>query len=151
MNWNTDRSITLSQVCVALFALLLAALDIAAYWVVQWYLLLSRGLDGFPDEVFLLAVIYLCSVFAWILLWRLWKLLGSLKKGLVFTAENVSCLRAASWCCAAVFVICALSALHYVPFAAFSVAAGFMALIVRIIKNVFQQAVGMKSELDLTI
>ena len=30
-------------------------------------------------------------------------------------------------------------------------AAGFMALIVRIVKNIFQQAIDMKSELDLTI
>ena len=29
--------------------------------------------------------------------------------------------------------------------------AGFMALIVRIVKNIFQQAIDMKAELDLTI
>ena len=34
---------------------------------------------------------------------------------------------------------------------AVAIAAGFMALIVRIIKNIFQQAIDMKAELDLTI
>ena len=34
---------------------------------------------------------------------------------------------------------------------AVAVAAAFMALIIRIIKNVFEQAIGMKSELDLTV
>jgi len=151
MNWSTDKSITLSQVCVVLFSALLAALDAAAYWVVQWYLALSRGLDGTGDEIFLLSVLYLCSAGGWILLWNLWRLLGNLKKGHVFVPENVRALRAASWCCAGVFAVCGLGALHYTPFVAFSIAAGFMALIVRIVKNVFQQAVGMKSELDLTI
>ncbi len=32
-----------------------------------------------------------------------------------------------------------------------SIAAGFMALIVRIVKNVFEQAIRMKDELDYTI
>ena len=37
------------------------------------------------------------------------------------------------------------------PFIAVAIAAGFMALLVRIVKNIFQQAIDMKAELDLTI
>ena len=36
-------------------------------------------------------------------------------------------------------------------FLVMAAAAAFMALIVRIVKNVFQQAIAMKSELDLTV
>ena len=36
-------------------------------------------------------------------------------------------------------------------FTAGFIAAGFMALLVRIVKNIFQQAIDMKAELDLTI
>ena len=151
MNWSTDRSIALSQVCTAIFAGLLAALDVGAWWLVRWFLKISLGLEGTGDEIFLLAAVYLCSAFGWLLLWQLWRLLGNMKKSRVFVEQNVRCLRAASWCCAGVFVICGLAAFRYVPFAALSAAAGFMALIVRIVKNVFQQAVAMKSELDLTI
>ena len=39
----------------------------------------------------------------------------------------------------------------YVPFAFLGAAAGFMALIVRVIQIAFAQAVRMKNELDLTI
>ena len=39
----------------------------------------------------------------------------------------------------------------YLPFAFLAVAAGFMALIVRVLKNAFEQAVHMKDELDFTI
>ena len=37
MNWSKDRSIMLSRVCVILFMLLLAALDIGCYWAVRWF------------------------------------------------------------------------------------------------------------------
>ena len=47
--------------------------------------------------------------------------------------------------------VCLVSCLYYLPFIAVAIAAGFMALIVRIIKNIFQQAIDMKAELDLTI
>ena len=47
--------------------------------------------------------------------------------------------------------LCLVSCLYYLPFIAVAIAAGFMALIVRIVKNIFQQAIDMKAELDLTI
>ena len=42
-------------------------------------------------------------------------------------------------------------AVFYLPMVMVAAAAAFMGLIVRIIKNVFQRAIGMKAELDLTI
>ena len=69
----------------------------------------------------------------------------------MFEEENVRILRAVSWCCAGAGLVCLGSTFWYLPFAAVAVAACFMALIVRIVKNVFQQALAMKSELDLTV
>ena len=149
MNWNSDKSITLSRICVALFALLLAALDVGAYWLSGFFVRL-RDMGG--ETVFLLmASLYLCSVFGWIVLWKLWRLLGNIECGGVFTGENVAILRAVSWCCAAVAVICLVSAAYYLPFALVAASSAFMALIVRIVKNVFQQALLMKDELDFTV
>ena len=48
-------------------------------------------------------------------------------------------------------LLCLVSALYYPSFLLITAAAGFMCLIVRVVKNVFQQAIAMKSELDLTI
>ena len=149
MNWTKDKSILLSQVCVAVFALLLAALDIGCYWAVGWFIGL-RGM-AWQTGAALMVTIYLCSVFAWFLLFHLWKLLGNMKSGRVFVEENVRRLRAVSWCCVGAAVICFVSCVYYLPFLFVSVAAAFMALIVRIVKNVFQQANAMKSELDFTV
>jgi hypothetical protein len=46
---------------------------------------------------------------------------------------------------------CAAACPVYLPLSFVSLAAGFMALIVRIVKNVFERAIVMKDELDLTV
>ena len=99
----------------------------------------------------MMLTIYLCSVFGWILLWKLWRLLANIRAQVIFDARNVALLRAVSWCCVGAGLICLVSGVYYLPFAVIAIAAGFMALIVRIVKNVFQQAILMKDDLDLTI
>ena len=79
------------------------------------------------------------------------QLLQNIRAQLVFDAQNVRLLRQVSWCCVGAGAVCLVSCLYYLPFIAVAIAAGFMALIVRIIKNIFQQAIDMKAELDLTI
>lgn len=149
MEWNSDRSICLSRVCVAVFALLLAALDVGAYWFVGFFIRL-RGMSA-PSGLLMMISVYLCSVFGWLVLWRLWRLLANMRLARVFVSENVAHLRVVSWCCAAVAVICLFSSAYYLPFLVAAMAAAFMALIVRIVKNVFQQALRMKDELDFTV
>lgn len=149
MNWSKNSSIELSRACVILFMILLAALDIGCYWAVGWFVRLRLM---HRDSVFLMmATIYLCSGFGWVLLVRLWQLLQNIRAQLVFDMRNVHLLRQVSWCCVGAGAVCLVSCLYYLPFIAAAIAAGFMALIVRIVKNIFQQAIDMKSELDLTI
>lgn len=149
MNWSKNSSIRLSQACVVLFMALLAALDIGCYWAVQWFC--GLRLMARQNVFWMMATLYLCSVFGWVLLWKLWRLLKNIRAQIVFDAQNVKLLRAVSWCCVGAGIVCALSCLYYLPFLLVAVAAGFMALIVRIVKNVFAQAIEMKSELDFTI
>lgn len=149
MKWTEDRSIALSQICLGIFAFLLAALDMGCYWAVGWFISL-RGMP-WQSGLGLMAVIYLCSVFGWLLLHRLWGLLKSMKMGQVFTEENVRRLRWVSWCCAGAAAVCLLGCTFYLPLLFLAMAAGFMALIVRIVKNVFRQAGSMKAELDFTV
>lgn len=148
MNWSKDKSITLSLVCVAVFAALLLALDIFIFRILDYYTDLN---ETWGQGRLLLISIYTGSIPGWITLAELWRLLINIKKGKVFESENVRLMRIVSWCCAAACLICLVSTFWYLPFLVAGVAAGFMALIVRIVKNAFQQAVAMKGELDLTI
>ena len=149
MNWSKDKSVTLSRCCVAVFALCLLTLDIGAYRFAAWFV--QVRLMHWQLGVLLMVSIYSGSVFAWLCLYRLWRLLANIRRGEVFVGANVVHMRVISWCCAAATAICLLSAAYYLPFAFVAVAAGFMALIVRIVKNAFQQAIAMKDELDLTV
>lgn len=150
MNWNENKSVVLSKVCVGGFALLLAALDVGAIWLIP---LVSELLVR-EQCVWLFVLFYLCSVPAWCALWGLWSILANLSKGVVFAAENVRHMRRVSWCCFVVSVLCVLGAFTVgspLLELVLAGAAAFMGLIVRIVKNAFEQAISMKDELDFTI
>ena len=150
MNWTRDKSLLLSLICVWIFAAALLALDVGIYWLSRSFFIVLRG-KPWQYALFTTVSVYLCSVPAWMTLWSLRRLLRNLRRGAVFTEENVSLLRRVSWCCVIAAAVTALNALYYLPYLFLAIAEGFMALIVRIVKNAFQEAAAMRSELDLTI
>lgn len=144
-----SRSLLFSQIFVVFFALLLLALDLGCVPIVRWFAALRHMSEG--SRRGFLAVLLLCSVFGWILLFAMWRLLGNLRRGQVFTEQNIRLLHTVSLCCAAAALICIIGCFFYLPFLLAVAAAGFMALIVGIVGNVFQKALDMKNELDLMI
>lgn len=149
--WTGAQSILLSQILVYLFALALVLVDLSSLDLCLW---LTEHLRSSPSTrlaVILMVWLYACNVPALLLLYQLHRLLGNLRKGQVFLPENVQLLRWVSYCCFAAVLLC----LGFTPFfpslLAIALAAGFMGLIVRIVKNVFQQAIEMKDELDWTV
>ena len=100
---------------------------------------------------FLLGLGYCSAALALWMLYNLYMFLARIEKEEVFTPANVLALRRISWCCAGAAAVCLAAAYIYLPFAFLGVAAAFMALIVRVLKNAFAQAVHMKDELDYTI
>ena len=149
MNWNKNKSIFLSQICVILFALMLLALDLGGWWWTSWFVL-AREMR-LVSHVYLLLSLYACSIPAWITLWGLWRLLCNLKANRVFVTDNVAIMRAISRSCLAAAAICLISSLYYLAFLVLALSSAFMALIVRIVQNAFLQAIRMQDELELTI
>lgn len=150
--WTEKHSIQLSRVWVVVFGILLVAVDVAGYWLVEFiceYVIKENR--GLGDSLALLAALYLCSVPAYILLVSLYRLLRNMELDRVFIAENVVLLRRVSWCCVAAALTCLFFVWTWPALLIISVAAGFMALIVRVVKNVFVRAIGMKDELDYTV
>ncbi|GKI13536.1 hypothetical protein CE91St44_00210 [Oscillospiraceae bacterium] len=151
--WSEKNSIALSQIAVKVFLGILVGCDVGGWWLVDWFLGWTRywPMDDLAHRVLFLASLYAASVPAYCILLCLTRLLANISDGQVFIPQNVRALRSASWCCVAAALVCLASCFYYIPFLAVAVAAAFMALIIRIIKNVFEQAIGMKSELDLTV
>ena len=141
MNWSSKSSIWLSRLCVVVFGLVALAILVSAPWLVKGFVQFSRaGLEN-KAEGLLLATIYTGGVPAVYILWA----------GKVFIPQNVQLLRRISWGCIAGALICLASGLYYVLFFVIAACAAFMALIVRVVKNVFQQAVLLQEDADYTI
>ena len=148
--WNDRKSLVLSKVSVLFFVALLLACMVLAPRLVGRLMAMSIQASIAGRAVFL-STIYVGAVPAAGLLVCLYILLHRIGSGRVFIKENISCLRQISWCCYAGAVICLASALYYVPWAAVGVAAAFMGLIVRVVKNVVSKAVSLQEEAELTI
>lgn len=148
--WNSKKSIRLSKWCILAFMGLLVAAVVLAPWLTRWYFTFPRlGLNDV--ERFFLATIYVGFIPAAYLLYNLLRLLSRIEAGQVFTLKNVELLRRISWTCFAGAGIALVSLFYYFPWVFLAMAAAFMGLIVRVVKNVVAQAVELQDEVDSII
>lgn len=149
MKWSRDNSIILSKVCILVFA---CAGILSAIWLpaVLDGIVQRRRLYG-NGRICLLVSFYALLAPASIALGYLYRLLLNIGRDEVFVDSNVKCLRRISWACYLAAAICMVSAFYYYPFAMAAAAACFMGLILRVVKNVFAEAVAIKEENDFTI
>ena len=145
--WNDRKSLIFSKVCVLLFLLTLVVCAILAPG--EYGTMLPLLFEG--RKALFLTTIYLGCIPAVVLLVLLFAILSRLGSGQVFVRKNVQCLRYISWCCFSGAIISAVSMLYWIPWGAVSVAAAFMGLIVRVIKNIIAKAVSLQDEADFTI
>ena len=150
MKWNDDKSLLLTRVCVWLSAAALGLLCVSAPWLFSWFIQKRLILPPQSRDYFLVTT-YTVAVPAAIALYMMNRLLANIRKEEVFTEKNTRYLRGMSWCCLAAGLIFLVSSFYYLPFFALCAAAVFMALILRVIKNVFAQAEEIKKENDYTI
>lgn len=116
--------------------------------IARWYDMYSNKESIFTQFV---VIVYLAMVPAFIILLLLNFLLTNIKNEKVFEQKNVTILRIISYCC---FTIAGLSLimtiwrlLSLVIFLSFA----FIGLLLRVLKNVFEEAVVLREENDLTV
>ena len=119
--WNRKRSVTLSIIVCFIFAAILTGGLFFGPWAVVKWLSAYRGLSvGLPAIKAILTVFcacyYPCSVFAYITLYSLLKLLFNIKKDEIFIPQNTKYLRSISWCCFIVAFITFVGGIFYIPF-----------------------------------
>ena len=145
---SKNASITLSLICCGIGFLGLIALGS----LLPVYLPAHGGLYGETLPVWFVALVYLCLIPVAVADGFLVKLLLLVRKRQVFTDKAVSCLRTISWCCFIEAALCLITARVFFPahYAAAFVA-GFLGLVLRVVKNVIEEAVALKAENDFTI
>ncbi|MCR5718670.1 MAG: DUF2975 domain-containing protein [Oscillospiraceae bacterium] len=152
--WNKDRSLLLSLGLVRALLIIIPVLCLCSPWMVRWYDLTDLDGIGLLDgSVFvpLMLCLNTAGVCAMVCLVYLYRLLANIRKSEVFVHQNCKCLRIISWCCL----------LASVPFAVFGLwrflsfvmafTALFFGIILRVVKNVIEQAVALREENDYTI
>ena len=147
---SKNASVTLSLICcgIGFLGLIGAAILLAYFWFHG-----DRYMFGEGTAALFMAVRYfLLLVPVAVANGFLVKLLLLVRRRQVFTDRAVSYLRTISWCCFIEAVLCLVTARPFFPVhyaAAF--AAGFLGLVLRVVKNVIEEAVALKAENDFTI
>lgn len=147
--WNPNKSVTVSSVCTKIVIAVVVCAAVTAPFLVKSYVTFAAK-DPYVINP-LLATIYACTVPGLIALFSLDRLLANIKKKDVFISKNVKHLRVISWCSFAVSAILFVSGFYYILFLLIAIAAAFFGLILRVVKNVIEQAVVIKIENDFTI
>ena len=145
--WDDRKSLVLSKCSVVFFMVLLAGC--AVYAPSGFRVWFARTQEG--AKAYFLATVYLGCIPAAALLALLYTLLHRIGGGQLFVTKNTDCLRHISWCCFAGAAVSLASSLYWIPWLAVGIAAAFMGLIVRVIKNLVAKAVSLQDDADFTI
>lgn len=151
--WNSKKSINLSLfVCGFTIVCILVLSCFINLWAIEYFDYCDCAdhvqylkYIGFIFSYFPSAVLGVLAVVSLI------RMLLRIKKDNPFCHENVKSLKFISWCCFIVALITFTGSFLYLPLIIVSAAAGFLGLILRVVKNVIQSAVNLREENDLTI
>lgn len=151
--WTKTRSLMLSRMLVyTLLILFIAALGLIPA-ISRWYDSISAGVGFIKGSAFVpvCVMLYICDFFAMCAVNALRILLNNINKDEVFTEQNAKCLRVISWACMLAGVTFAVFGIWRFSFFFAAFFAVFLGLVMRVLKNVFEKAVEIKSENDFTI
>lgn len=146
--WTKCKSLILSTILVKIVFGILVIMVFSIPFLVKWYDSISVR-----EEVFvpLTIILYLAMVPAFVIVFVLNRLLSNIRKEQVFIDQNVTILRIISWCCFTVSILFFIFGFWRELSFLIAFAAAFFGLILRVLKNVFEQAVAMRIENDFTI
>ena len=141
---SKNASVTLSLICCIVGFLGLVFL--------AWYFphLIPEAADR-AASVGIMVLDYLLLVPVAVANGFLVKLLLLVRRRQVFTDGAVSCLRTISWCCFIEAGLLCLGIVYFRLLPVLAFVAGFLGLVLRVVKNVIEEAVALKAENDFTI
>ncbi len=149
--WNKNRSVILSSAIIKVVYVLAAVCCIMCPYMVEYYdrMVIASG----EPSVYLplLITLYAAVPAAITALVCLDILLKNIRNDQPFIKQNVTMLRIISYCCFIEALVFAYFATLKVFVLVVMIACAFMGLILRVVKNVFEQAVSMREENDFTI
>ncbi len=147
---HSEKSLKITKLIVILLAAFFIFFLFAAPFVFNWYCYDILGTRG-DRAIVLRTVFYACSPSAAVTLIYTFKFLKNLERGEVFTERTVKYLKILSYACLSVVPLSIPLCFFFLAGLPIPAAAGFMWLILRIIKNAFEYGTQIKNENDLTV
>ena len=144
-----NRSAVLTLWANRLLMTVILALAFAMPRLLRWYNTIRPLRED--TNLALLIAFYLCVPIALFALYNLERLLGNINAGEVFLRSNVSLIRRVCRCCLLVSAICLPAAFYYPPLIFFCIVMAFLCPVVNVVRRVFDAAVTIREENDLTI
>lgn len=148
--YDKYKSSIVSIIATFIFAALVLAACVLLPFLIKIYMADAYFTD-IGRKAALYICLYICGAFSLLISYLLLRILFNIRKNVVFDKRNVKYARYISWCC---FGICAafFALGFFVTFSfVISFAAAFIGLIVRVAKNLLNEAVDIKEENDLTV
>ena len=146
--WTNDKSLKLSILSVKLFFVVGIVFAFAGVPIAKMYLTYIQRREALLT---LLITGYICLLIAFFIFTSLYKLLCNIQQEQVFCDENITYLRKLSWLCFMVALITCIASIGFPSFLLVAIVFAFIALILRVVKNVMAQATLIKQENDFTI
>ncbi len=148
---NISVKISLVTAILVLGALVVFALVLPR--LVDFYTSL-RGRSDFltsSDKIAVKIMLYLILIPAFAADVSLISLLRIVDRGEVFTASSVNLLRVISYCCFSEVVLFTAISKYFILGLVVAFAALFLGIVLRVVKNVIEEAVTIKAENDFTV
>ena len=147
------RSLKLSKLLTYCLIVILVVAFVCIPFISRWYISISNTDSVIRTDAFIpvCVMLVICDIFGLTAANSLRKLIANIGKSEVFIPENSQCLRIISWCCIFVGATFTVFGLWRISFFLGAFFAFFMGLIMRVLKNVFEKAVFIKNENDLTV
>ena len=149
--WNNSKSLILSLICTKLVIILLIALAIALPFLRNTTFFSGSILLREESIPFVITLIYLAWIPAMVAMVCLHKLLTNIKQEHAFTEKTSKLLRIISWSCFIAGLIMLVGTTSSPAFFLLGVIAGFVGMILRVVKNVIDAGREIKDENDYTI
>lgn len=153
------KVIKLTQIATWVLIVVTAVADVFGYYICKYvWSQIVVGWDQFrpiTNEAvafpMLIALFYVGTLFAYVILFNMLKLLDNMKASKVFIKDNTKLMKNMSVACIAIFAICFVAMLVWPSLLFVGIIGLFMGLIVQCVRVVMDKAIDMRDELDYTV
>ena len=150
MKYN-DGIIRWSKIATVLFIAMVIVADVFGVPIAQYVSYCWADRFDTTAVATMAVVWYLGTVCGYVILGSVFKLLSNMSKDMVFDRANTKIMNIITITLIAIGIICAVGGIIWFGCLFLTIIALFMALIVLSVKVVFDKAITMKEEMDLTI